>query len=196
MHQIGPALKSWWSLEVSGCNSAEDKPRFEKGITKGTGRWLGRNNYCLLTRSIWSLLFVIQSCPTLCDPMDCSPPGEFCPWNSPCKKGTVGCHSLLQGIFPTQESNPGLHSAGRVFTIWATKEAQHLEQEPQIGRPEVGGTVTPAVVLMSHWENPVHIRYTEACYINQRPDLHLKVWSLPENSLRKHALETVLCFEC
>ena len=23
---------------------------------------------------------VTQSCPTLCDPMDCSPPGSFCPW--------------------------------------------------------------------------------------------------------------------
>ena len=108
MHLKGLALKSSWSLEVSGRSFAEDKPRFEKGITKGTGRWPGRNNYCLLTRSIWNLLFVIQSHPTLCDPMDCSPPGEFCPWNSPCKKGTVGCHSLLQGIFPTQGSNPGL----------------------------------------------------------------------------------------
>ena len=29
-----------------------------------------------------------------------------CPWNSPSKNTRVGCHSLLQGIFPTQESNP------------------------------------------------------------------------------------------
>ena len=36
-----------------------------------------------------------QSCPTLRDPMDCSPPGS-------------SVHSLLQGIFPTQGSNPGL----------------------------------------------------------------------------------------
>ena len=31
-----------------------------------------------------------------------------CPWNFPGKSTGVGCHSLLQGIFPTQESNPGL----------------------------------------------------------------------------------------
>ena len=32
----------------------------------------------------------------------------LCPWNSPGKKTRVGCHFLLQGIFPTQGSKPGL----------------------------------------------------------------------------------------
>ena len=31
----------------------------------------------------------------------------FCPWDSPGKNTGVGCHALLQGIFPTQGSNPG-----------------------------------------------------------------------------------------
>ena len=30
------------------------------------------------------------------------------PWDSPGKNTGVGCHALLQGIFPTQEPNPGL----------------------------------------------------------------------------------------
>ena len=30
------------------------------------------------------------------------------PWDSPGKNTGVGCHVLLQGIFPTQGSNPGL----------------------------------------------------------------------------------------
>ena len=34
--------------------------------------------------------------------MDCSPPGLLCPWDSPGKDSGVGCHALLQGIFPTQ----------------------------------------------------------------------------------------------
>ena len=29
-----------------------------------------------------------------------------CPWDSPGKNAGVVCHALLQGIFPTQESNP------------------------------------------------------------------------------------------
>ena len=48
---------------------------------------------------------VAQSCPTLCDLVDCSLPG---PWDSPGKNTGVGYHLLLQGIFVTQGSNPGL----------------------------------------------------------------------------------------
>ena len=33
----------------------------------------------------------------------------------------MGSLSRLQGIFPTQGSNQGLHIAGRFFTIWATE---------------------------------------------------------------------------
>ena len=43
-----------------------------------------------------------QSCPTFCNPMDCTSP-----WNSPGQNTGVGSLSLLQGIFPTQGSNPG-----------------------------------------------------------------------------------------
>ena len=32
----------------------------------------------------------------------------LCPWNFPGKNTGVGCHSLLQGIFSTQGSNPSL----------------------------------------------------------------------------------------
>ena len=36
-----------------------------------------------------------QPCPTLCDPIDGSPP-EFHPWDSAGKNTGVGCHFLLQ----------------------------------------------------------------------------------------------------
>ena len=51
---------------------------------------------------------VTQSCPTLCDPVDCSLPGSSLPGILHGKNTGVGCHFLLQGIFPTQGSNPGL----------------------------------------------------------------------------------------
>ena len=51
---------------------------------------------------------VAQSCPTLCDTTDCPPPGSSFHGDSPGKNTGVGCHDLLQGIFPTQRSNPGL----------------------------------------------------------------------------------------
>ena len=40
----------------------------------------------------------------LCDPMDCN----LCPWDSLGKNTGVGCHCLLQGIFPSQGLNLGL----------------------------------------------------------------------------------------
>ena len=38
----------------------------------------------------------LQSCLTLCDPIDGSPPGSAVPWDSPGKNTGVGCHFLLQ----------------------------------------------------------------------------------------------------
>ena len=49
-----------------------------------------------------------QSCLTLCDPMDCSPPGFSVSRILQKHTGGVVCHFLLQGIFPTQGSNLGL----------------------------------------------------------------------------------------
>ena len=50
---------------------------------------------------------VAQSCLTLCDPLDCSPP-DPCPWDFSGKNTGVGCHFLLQGIFQTQGLNTHL----------------------------------------------------------------------------------------
>ena len=49
-----------------------------------------------------------QSCPTLGNPMNCSPPGSFVLRIIPSKNTGVGCHSLLQGVFLTQGMNTGL----------------------------------------------------------------------------------------
>ena len=43
---------------------------------------------------------VVQSCGTLCNPIDCSPPGSYVHGDSPGKNTGVGCHALLQGVFP------------------------------------------------------------------------------------------------
>ena len=51
------------------------------------------------------LSLIAQSCPTLCDPMDSR---LLRPWDFLGKSTGVGCHFLLQRIFPTQGLNPGL----------------------------------------------------------------------------------------
>ena len=55
------------------------------------------------------------------------PHGLYYPWNSPGKSTGVGCHSLLQGIFPTQGLNRGLPIS------WATREAV---REPRSSLPK------------------------------------------------------------
>ena len=59
-----------------------------------------------------TLSLVTQSCPTLCDPMDCSPPGSSLPGIPPGKNTGVGCHALLQGIFLAQGWNLGFLHCG------------------------------------------------------------------------------------
>ena len=59
---------------------------------------------------------VAQLCPTLCNPMDCSPAGSSVHGiNSPGKNTGVGCHALLQCIFSTQGSNQGLPHCTQVL---------------------------------------------------------------------------------
>ena len=43
------------------------------------------------------------------------PHGLYSPWNSPGQNTGVGNLSLLQGIFPTQELNPGLLNCRRIL---------------------------------------------------------------------------------
>ena len=58
---------------------------------------------------VYVLCLVTQSCLTLAIyPMHCSLPGSSVHGDTPGKNITVGCHALLQGIFPTQEMNPDL----------------------------------------------------------------------------------------
>ena len=49
-----------------------------------------------------------QSCPTVCDPMDCSPPGSSIHGILQARKLEWSAISFSRGSFPTQGLNPGL----------------------------------------------------------------------------------------
>ena len=58
----------------------------------------------------WVCAKSLQPCPTLWEPMNCSPPGFSVHVIFPGKNTGVGYRALLQRIFPTQGSNPCLLS--------------------------------------------------------------------------------------
>ena len=64
----------------------------------------------------------LQSCPTLCDPIDGSPPGSTSlhrPWDSPGKNTGVGCHFLLQCMKVKSESEViFFHRKEQFLVIW------------------------------------------------------------------------------
>ena len=68
----------------------------------------------------------LQSCPTLCDPVDCSLPGSSVHGDSPGKNTGVGCHALLQGIFPTQGSNPCLLHCRQILYCLSHQESPRI----------------------------------------------------------------------
>ena len=68
----------------------------------------------LLLNTFSVLFLVVQSFPTRCDSIDCSPPGFSVHGDSLGKNTEVGCHAPLQGIFLTQGLNPGLLHCRRI----------------------------------------------------------------------------------
>ena len=113
--------------------------------TSGLQHCERRNFYCLKPPRLWSfamaaqginipeykvmmqrqficmmgtmLLFWVTSESERCSVMSNSlwPHELYSPWNSPGQNARVGSYSLLQGIFPTQGSNPGLPHCWRIL---------------------------------------------------------------------------------
>ena len=106
------------SKSLQTINAGEDVQKREPLYTaSGNVNWFSHYG------KQYVLCLAAQSCLILCDHMDCSPPGSSVHEDSPGKNTGMGCHALLQGIFPTQGPNSGLPTAGRLFTEWASREA-------------------------------------------------------------------------
>ena len=72
-------------------------------------------------------VLVVQSSRPLCNPKGCR---LLCQWGF---SRQAGCHALLQGIVPTQESNPGLPHCGQILyclshqgsPVWSIIDLNH-----------------------------------------------------------------------
>ena len=96
---------------------------------------------CNVSHAVMCL--VAQSCLTLCNPKDCHLPGSSVHGDSSGSNTGVNSHALLQGIFPTQGSNPHLlhcrwilyhlsHQRTPVSHIEAIRLQMITEMEPRM----------------------------------------------------------------
>ena len=93
---------------------------------------------CTASLSCAMLYLVAQSCLTLWDPIDCSPPGSSVHWASPGKNTGVGCHDVPSGDLP----NPGIEPSS------PTLQDNSLPSEPP-GKPQVYLAAAAAKSLQS-----------------------------------------------
>ena len=138
------------------------------------------------------------------------PHGLYSPWNSPGQNAGVGSHSLLQGIFPTQESNWGLLHCRRILyqlscqpgefhrlcSPWDSKESDMTEWFHFQYRNDRWLTQSSRVVQCKYWSYSQATRFLvqkkkkfpvkeEFCSLNDSPKYHnkksfMKMWPSPK----------------
>ena len=86
---------------------------------------------------------VDQSCLTLCDPMDCRPQGSSIHGDYPGKNIEMGCLALLQGIFPTQGSNPGLPHCRQILYCLSHQGSPRILE--WVAYPSPGELLNPGI---------------------------------------------------
>ena len=159
-HLKKPPYFQLWTCSFLGCSSRPWKVGFDLPSCQ-VNHFRDRRFRCWDIISYQHLheYLVAQLCPTLCDP----PARLLCPWDSPGKNTGVGCHSLLQEIFPTQGSNPGLLHCRRILyrldykgspltpelTAQGVRIARHISQSLLSFPPEV--LVSPSWSQKACW---------------------------------------------
>ena len=129
------------------------------------------------------MCLVAQSYLTLCDHMECSPPGSSVHGDSPGKNPGVGCQALLQGIFPTQGLNPGLlycrqilyclsHQRSPIYTHSYTHTHTHTHTHMETYVlvhsdifPHVHKSITPSMYVHVCLHTDFYSRLLHALYI-------------------------------
>ena len=137
---LGLSCGSWdlrSSLQHVGSSSLKRCNRNEVCLSwahQRTGQ--GRGKTLSLKESESESRFVVSS--------SLQPQGPYSPWNSPGQNIGVGSLSLLQGIFPTQGSNPGLWHCR-----WILYQLSHK------GSPGPSSLTKDQIQAPLHWEHGV-----------------------------------------
>ena len=117
-HGLFHLLSSFIPQQQSGKGVRSGLNSYRRSWSHNNYRAIGLWKWKLLSRDPWTW-----------------PHGLYSPLNSPGQNTGVGSLSLLQGIFPTQGSNPGLLHC-RFFTSWAITEAKVHSKGMTSGSPD------------------------------------------------------------
>ena len=109
MGKLGAIFVIIYHSESVICNIHNLNPWFKK---KSVLLWQWFLTFSIFTSLYCISLVCVLSCSVMSSSLGahtvCSLPGSSVHGDSPGKNTGVDCHALLQGIFPTQGSNPGL----------------------------------------------------------------------------------------
>ena len=116
----------------SGSRSLDDTTQYLKNKPEFQGLINSQSNFgkktkirfCLCRHSSVAATKSLQSCPTLCDPIDGSPPGPTGPWDSPGKNTGMGCHFLLQCMKVKSEIGG--------YSLWESTGLDKLTHRPNL----------------------------------------------------------------
>ena len=129
-------ILEWIAISFSRASS---RPRNQTQVSRIAGRfftvWATRESY--YTYKVKESE-VAQSCPTLCGA--CT--RRLHPWDFLDKSTGMGCHFLLQGIFPTRRLNPGLLHCRQTLYCLTQQGSRYytynVAQKGSYSRPNTG----------------------------------------------------------
>ena len=96
-------------------------------------------------------VLVAQTCLTLCDPMDCSPPGSVHGIFQARILEWVSISSSMRSSPPRDQIQVSHNPAGRFYTVWATREAPK-------------GTLPSPLDSLHHYESNLFFINIGICY--------------------------------
>ena len=131
-------------------------------VSKGRGCWilndLGDHGDQYLTRKALSVSFSVMSHSLR--PHGLQSTSFLCPWSSPGRSTGVGCHFLLQGIFPTQGLNLCLlclwHCRWLLYHQSYQESLKALRENPIACSLQEIQLKTQFHAVASHYPHPLH----------------------------------------
>ena len=132
------------------------------------------------------------------------------PWTTACqaplslefssKNTGVGCHPLLQGIFPTQGLNPGLLYCRQIFYHLSHQEVQN-QTSTQLNRTQAKKSWDNVLewvgLLLRDWEGTGYSRWRELWATAGKPNIcseQDRSWG--QDNVGETSWRQITCFQC